>query len=203
MTDYAPGMRAVIRDEEWLIKRIETNSLGHQVLHCVGVTPLVKDRDAIFLTDLEQIQIVDPASIQLIADSSPFFKRSLLYLESQWRQQLPTDTNLHIGHKAAMDPMPYQLDPAKSFFAASPPAHPDCGYCRPWQNAGSRYPDVGVDCTRQRQAHSGRHRKKHDDAVPKRNVESLYPSACAAGFQPNPKDSSQSAFQLQSFLLLR
>lgn len=113
MTDYAPGMRAVIRDEEWLIKRIETNSLGHQVLHCVGVTPLVKDRDAIFLTDLEQIQIVDPASIQLIADSSPFFKRSLLYLESQWRQQLPTDTNLHIGHKAAMDPMPYQLDPAK------------------------------------------------------------------------------------------
>ena len=50
MTDYAPGMRAVIRDEEWLIKRIETNSLGHQVLHCVGVTPLVKDRDAIFQT---------------------------------------------------------------------------------------------------------------------------------------------------------
>lgn len=113
MTDYAPGMRAVIRDEEWLIKKNETNSLGHQVLQCVGITPLVRNRDTIFLTDLEQIQIVDPASIQLIADSSPFFKRSLLYLESQWRQQLPTDTNLHIGHKAAMDPMPYQLDPAK------------------------------------------------------------------------------------------
>ena len=113
MTDYAPGMRAVIRDEEWLIKKIETNSLGHQVLQCVGITPLVRNRDTIFLTDLEQIQIVDPASIQLIADSSPFFKRSLLYLESQWRQQLPTDRNLHIGHKAAMDPMPYQLDLTK------------------------------------------------------------------------------------------
>ena len=113
MTDYAPGMRAVIRDEEWLIKKIETNSLGHQVLQCVGITPLVRNRDTIFLTDLEQIQIVDPASIQLIADSSPFFKRSLLYLESQWRQQLPTDRNLHIGHKAAMDPMPYQLYPTK------------------------------------------------------------------------------------------
>ena len=113
MTDYAPGMRAVIRDEEWLIKKIETNSLGHQVLQCVGITPLVRNRDTIFLTDLEQIQIVDPASIQLIADSSPFFKRSLLYLESQWRQQLPTDRNLHIGHKAAMAPMPYQLDPTK------------------------------------------------------------------------------------------
>ena len=37
----------------------------------------------------------------------------VLYLESQWRQQIPTDANLHIGHKAAMDLMPYQLDPAK------------------------------------------------------------------------------------------
>ena len=53
MTDYAPGMRAVIRDEEWLIKKIETNSLGHQVLQCVGITPLVRNRDTIFLTDLE------------------------------------------------------------------------------------------------------------------------------------------------------
>ena len=92
--------------------------------------------------------------------------------------------------------------PNQAFLTASPPAHPDCGYCRPWQNAGSRYPDVGVDCTRQRQAHSGRHRKKHDDAVPKRNVESLYYSARAAGFQPNPKDPRQSALQLQSLLLL-
>lgn len=113
MIDFAPGMRTIIRDEEWIIKKIETNSLGNKTLYCVGVSPLVKDREAIFLADLEKVQVVNPAEVKLIADTSPFFKRSLLYLESQWRQQIPTDANLHIGHQAAMDLMPYQLDPAK------------------------------------------------------------------------------------------
>ena len=113
MTDFAPGMRAIIRDEEWVVKKIETNSLGNKSLYCTGVSPLVKDREAIFLADLENIQVVNPAEVKLIADTSPFYKKSLLYLESHWRQQIPTDSNLHIGHQAAMDLMPYQLDPAK------------------------------------------------------------------------------------------
>lgn len=113
MVDYAPGMRIIIRDEEWIIKKIETNSLGNKALHCIGISPLVKNREAIFLTDLEEIQIVNPAEVKLIPDDSPFYKRTLLYLESQWRQKIPTDSNLHIGHRAAMDLMPYQLDPAK------------------------------------------------------------------------------------------
>ena len=113
MIDFAPGMRTIIRDEEWIVKKIETNSLGNKTLYCVGVSPLVKDREAIFLADLEQIQVVNPAEVKLVADTSPFYKRSLLYIESQWRQQIPTDANLHIGHQAAMDLMPYQLDPAK------------------------------------------------------------------------------------------
>lgn len=113
MVDFAPGMRTIIRDEEWMVKKIETNSLGNKALYCIGISPLVKDKEAIFLTDLEQIQIVNPAEVKLIPDSSPFYKRTLLYLESQWRQKIPTDANLHIGHQAAMDLMPYQLDPAK------------------------------------------------------------------------------------------
>ena len=113
MTDFAPGMRVILRDEEWVVKKIETNSLGNKSLYCTGVSPLVKDREAIFLADLEQIQVVNPAEVKLIADTSPFYKKSLLYLESHWRQQIPTDSHLHIGHQAAMDLMPYQLDPAK------------------------------------------------------------------------------------------
>lgn len=113
MVDYAPGMRTIIRDEEWMVKKIETNSLGNKTLHCIGISPLVKDREVIFLTDLEEIQIVNPAEVNLISDDSPFYKRTLLYLESQWRQQIPTDSSLHVGHRAAMDLMPYQLDPAK------------------------------------------------------------------------------------------
>lgn len=113
MVDYAPGMRTIIRDEEWMIKKIDKNSLGNKTLHCVGISPLVKDKETIFLTDLENIQIANPAEVQLVPDTSPCYKRTLLFLESQWRQQIPTDANLHVGHRAAMDLMPYQLDPAK------------------------------------------------------------------------------------------
>ena len=55
MIDFAPGMRTIIRDEEWMVKKIETNSLGNKTLYCVGISSLVKDREAIFLTDLEEI----------------------------------------------------------------------------------------------------------------------------------------------------
>ncbi|WP_031579753.1 DEAD/DEAH box helicase [Ruminobacter sp. RM87] len=113
MFDYAPGMRTIIRDEEWMVKKIEKNNLGNLALHCIGISPLVKDRDVIFLTDLEDIKIVNPAEVQLVPDTSSYFRRTQLYLESQWRQQIPTDTDLHIGDKAAMDLMPYQLEPAQ------------------------------------------------------------------------------------------
>lgn len=113
MVDYAPGMRTIIRDEEWMVKKIEKNNLGNQALHCVGISPLVKDKEVTFLTDLEDIKVVNPAEVQLIPDTSSHFRRTQLYLESQWRQQIPTDSDLHIGDKAAMDLMPYQLEPAQ------------------------------------------------------------------------------------------
>ncbi len=113
MVDYAPGMRTIIRDEEWMVKKIEKNNLGNQALHCIGISALVKDKEVIFLTDLEDIKVVNPAEVHLIPDTSSHFRRTQLYLESQWRQQIPTDTDLHIGDKAAMDLMPYQLEPAQ------------------------------------------------------------------------------------------
>lgn len=44
MLDYAPGMRTIIRDEEWMVKKVERNNMGHNALYCVGVSPLVKDK---------------------------------------------------------------------------------------------------------------------------------------------------------------
>ncbi|OGL43472.1 MAG: helicase, partial [Candidatus Schekmanbacteria bacterium RBG_13_48_7] len=40
------------------------------------------------------------------------YRDSLLYMESLLRQTPPTDENLYIGHKAAIDQVAYQLDPA-------------------------------------------------------------------------------------------
>ena len=113
MIDFAPGMRTIIRDEEWMVKKIEKNNMGNQALHCIGISPLVKDKEVIFLTDLEDITVVNPAEVKLVPDTSSHFRRTQLYLESQWRQQIPTDMDLHIGDQAAMDLMPYQLEPAQ------------------------------------------------------------------------------------------
>ncbi|MFC7677591.1 DEAD/DEAH box helicase [Paenibacillus sp. GCM10028914] len=113
MIDYSPGMRVIIRDEEWMIKKVETNSLGKKTIYCIGISKLVKDKEAIFLTDIEKIEQIDPSKIKLSIDVSPFFKRSRLYVESKWRQKIPTDSELHIGSKAAMDLMNFQLEPAQ------------------------------------------------------------------------------------------
>ena len=102
MAEYAPGMRVIIRDEEWMIKKSDKNSYGNSTLQCVGITPLVKDKTAYFLSDLEKIEVVDPVQTKIVIDDSAHFDRSRLYLESQWRQIVPTDTKLHIGYKAVI-----------------------------------------------------------------------------------------------------
>ena len=66
------------------------------------------------MTDLEkEIEIVDPAKVKLILDDFAFFRKSKLYIESHLRQKIPTDNKIHIGDKATMDLMPYQLEPAR------------------------------------------------------------------------------------------
>ena len=47
--DVAPGSRVLIRGEEWLVKRIDTNTLGNKALLCEGISPLVHGREAVFL----------------------------------------------------------------------------------------------------------------------------------------------------------
>ena len=112
MAEFAPGMRVLIRDEEWMIRKYDPNSYNTYTLQCVGVSPLVRDKTAYFLSDLEKITVIDPAKTTLVPDDSARFTRSRLFLESLWRQKIPTDAKLHVGHHAVMDVMPYQLEPA-------------------------------------------------------------------------------------------
>ena len=112
MAEFAPGMRVLIRDEEWMIRKCDPNSYNTYTLQCVGVSPLVRDKTAYYLSDLEKITVIDPAKTALVPDNSARFTRSRLFLESQWREKIPTDSKLHIAHHAVMDVMPYQLEPA-------------------------------------------------------------------------------------------
>ena len=65
-TSLAPGMRVVIRDAEWIIRKVDMASDGGQQLTCNGVSELVRDKMAIFLTNLEgDIRVMDPAKVLL------------------------------------------------------------------------------------------------------------------------------------------
>ncbi len=112
-TTFAPGARIVARDAEWLVRRVDRTSTGGQSLTAVGISELVRDKEAIFLAEIDtKIELLDPADTKLAQDESTSYRASLLYMESLLRRKPPTDSNLYVGHKAAMDHVPYQLDPA-------------------------------------------------------------------------------------------
>lgn len=113
----APGSRVLIRDAEWLVRKVDVTSNGKKALTVIGLSELVRDREAIFLEDLEpSIQLLRPEDTEFVADDSARYMHSLLYLESRLRQMPPTvdglESRLHVGHRAAMDVLPYQLEPA-------------------------------------------------------------------------------------------
>lgn len=109
----APGARVVIRDEEWLVRRVDPSSDGGSLLVCDGLSELVQGRTAEFLTRLEdQIDILDPATTELVPDTSSHFDAALLYIEAVRRLNQPEDDKIRVGHRAVMNHVRYQLDPA-------------------------------------------------------------------------------------------
>ena len=113
MLPFASGARLRIRDEEWLVRRVDPASDGGHLLACEGVSELVRGKASLFLTQLEDdIEVLDPARTQLVPDPSSHFNATLLYLEAQLRRSTPNDERIHLGHRAVMNLVPYQLDPA-------------------------------------------------------------------------------------------
>ncbi|MFP4644910.1 MAG: DEAD/DEAH box helicase, partial [Spirochaetales bacterium] len=113
-THIAPGNRVVIRDAEWLVTGTRTARNEHQVIDCLGLSEIVKDEPASFLTELEDdIQVLDPAETALVPDESSNYEKSRLYLETLFRNSAPSGDQIMVGDKGAMDVVPYQLEPAK------------------------------------------------------------------------------------------
>lgn len=115
---FAPGMRIVVRDAEWMVRKADNAQGGGVLLSCVGISELVRDKEAQFLDTLENqygrgIQVLDPKETKLVEDDSPGFLNSRLYVESMIRARVPVDENIHLGDKAAMDSMNFQLLPTK------------------------------------------------------------------------------------------
>src|SRR5690606_16307023 len=96
---YAPGARVEIRGEEWIIRRAQQTSAGTTAVHVSGLSELVRDKDAIFLDDLDVIRVLRPEDTEFVTDPSPQYRRTKLYLESLLRQTPPTGAKLSVGHR--------------------------------------------------------------------------------------------------------
>jgi hypothetical protein len=146
MSAIAPGARVLIRDEEWLVRRIDPSSDGGSLLTCDGVSELVRGRSALFLTRLEEslsgpIEVLDPAKTKLVQDMSPSFTASLLYLEAKLRQSTPNDDRIHLGHRGGHEPDALSAGSGPAGVAPTPAAYPHrrCRRprARPWKPASS------------------------------------------------------------------
>ena len=103
----------LIRNEEWVVRDVTQCDMGGHQLECLGVSETVLNREGIFLSELDAIAVLDPAKTELVADDSPEFLASRLYLEAKLRQTVPTGQAIELGHLGAMDALPFQLEPVR------------------------------------------------------------------------------------------
>jgi ERCC4-related helicase len=110
----APGAQVVVRDEEWLVTAVDHTAVdGHRV-RAIGLTELVRGAEAVFLTELDDVQPLRPEDTKLVADPTPNFRRSRLYLEAMIRKTpVPGgESKLALANSHLLDELEYQKRPA-------------------------------------------------------------------------------------------
>ena len=80
------------------------------VVRCIGTSGLVEDAEATFFTAIDRIEPLQPHDTVLVADDSPRFQTSRLYLEALIRKTpVPaTETGLAVAPRQLLDPLDYQ-----------------------------------------------------------------------------------------------
>jgi superfamily II DNA or RNA helicase len=106
-----PGSVLVVRDETWLVTRVERATDGWFV-DVQGLSELVRDTTATFSTALDDIQTLDPALAEVVADDSAGYRKSRLWLEATLRKTaVPlTSRELTVATQGLADSLPYQLN---------------------------------------------------------------------------------------------
>ncbi len=106
-----PGMRVLCRDAEWLVTKAESLDVatGSQIAYCLGADEMVRGHEAAFVTDLDDVQPIDPRDTRLTRDSSHGFQKAKLFLEAQLRQMPLTAAHPDVDGIGAFRPMPFQV----------------------------------------------------------------------------------------------
>ncbi|MEW2030235.1 DEAD/DEAH box helicase [Streptomyces roseifaciens] len=109
-----------VRDEEWMVRSSRQVRTGEFLIEAVGASDLVRGQEARFLAPtMDRPRVLRPEDTKLIADGSPHFRRSRLFLEAVLRKTpLPqTERRLALADGFLLDRMDYQLRPAAKALA--------------------------------------------------------------------------------------
>ena len=107
---FAPGLMVKVRDELWLITNV-TQSVDGFLLKVRGLSDYVRDTTASFYTAIDDVEVFDPAKVEVVPDRSPGYRTTRLWLETTLRQTpVPLyQEQLSVADQMLMDPLDYQL----------------------------------------------------------------------------------------------
>jgi len=77
--NIAPGARIVVRDAEWMVRKVDMTSTNGLAISVTGISELVKNTETIFLDEIDEIHLLDPVDTNIVIDTSGSFQKHCIF----------------------------------------------------------------------------------------------------------------------------
>ena len=109
----SPGAQIVVRDTVWKVVNVRTSQDLKHILDVVGLSPLVRDRAASFVREIEEIQVLSRRGPGWCRTTRRIIARACCGSKRCCATPRLAGSTIAIGHRAAMDVLDFQLEPAR------------------------------------------------------------------------------------------
>jgi len=106
MSNITPGVRISLRGEDFLVIDSRNN-----IVDVEGISELVKGIKFTFDLDLEEYDVIAPENTALIADTSPNYRQTKLFIETTLRNSSFFSDSIEIANRAAIRGANFQYEP--------------------------------------------------------------------------------------------